>query len=167
MQILSYIESINEWIGKCTMWFVYLLAAIISYDVILRYVFSLPTLWVFDTSYTTFSFLFLLGLGYTQVKKGHVNVDLLISKYSPKGQALWRVIFYLFVILPFVAVILYYSLFFAIQSWKLWEESSMSTIGFPVYPLKTMLPIGFFFLLLQCFADFFRDLIIVVKGGKS
>jgi len=165
MAWIGYIEKINEWVGKISSWSVFILTLVVGYDVVMRYIFSDPTEWAYDISYMLYSFYFLMGAGYTQLEKGHVRVDLLLMRYSAKKKAIWDICFSLFIIFPFLATVFYYSVDFAIQSWKLGETSPLSVFQPPVYPLKTVLPVAFFLLIIQCIADFTGNLRTVMRGG--
>lgn len=162
---IRYIEKTNEYIGKFSSWSVFILTLVVGYDVVMRYFFSAPTEWAYDISYMLYSFYFLMGAGYTQLAKGHVRVDLFLMRYSAKKRAIWDICFSLFIIFPFLAIVFYFSIDFALQSWKLGETSSLSVLQPPVYPLKTVLPVAFFLLILQFLADFIGNLRTVIIGG--
>ena len=45
-KILSVIDAISIWSGKVAGWLVLLVIGFIIYEILMRYVFHLPTLWV-------------------------------------------------------------------------------------------------------------------------
>jgi TRAP-type C4-dicarboxylate transport system permease small subunit len=57
-------------------------------DVLLRYFFNRPILGSVEMTEFLMAILVSLGLGYCTLSKGHVTVDLLISRFSPRAQAI-------------------------------------------------------------------------------
>ena len=51
--------------------------------------------------------------------------------------------------IPFCVLGIWSSIDFVSNSWLIWEQSPDAG-GLPRYPVKTLIPLGFVFLLLQC-----------------
>ena len=96
-----------------------------------------------------FSVVFLLGAGYTLHKDKHVRVDVLYSRLSARGQKRINVIGTLIFAIPFCILGIWSSLEFVSNSWSILEQSPDAG-GLPRYPVKTLIPLGFTLLLLQC-----------------
>ena len=96
-----------------------------------------------------FSTIFLLGAGYTLYKDKHVRVDVLYSRLSKTGQNRINVIGTLVFAIPFCILGLWSSVDFVYNSWAV-SEMSADAGGLPRYPVKTLIPLGFLLLLLQC-----------------
>jgi TRAP-type mannitol/chloroaromatic compound transport system permease small subunit len=96
-----------------------------------------------------FSTVFLLGAGYTLYKDKHVRVDVLYSRLSKAGQKRINLIGVLIFAIPFCILGIWSSIDFVSNSWSIGEQSSDAG-GLPRYPVKTLIPIGFSLLLLQC-----------------
>jgi TRAP-type mannitol/chloroaromatic compound transport system permease small subunit len=99
------------------------------------------------------------GLAYTQLKRGHIRMELLYMNVSRRGQALMDVVSEIFAIIYFIAIALT-SGYEMIESWKL-QEISVGLIQFPIYPVRTVLVIGVVVLLFQLVNDLVDDLSIV------
>ena len=56
----------------------------VTVDVILRYVFNSPTVWVVETSTYLLVVMTSLGLAYTLREKGHVRVDIVVNRFPKK-----------------------------------------------------------------------------------
>jgi len=82
---LDTIDKINRWIGKMVSIFVLLIMSITLLEVVLRYGFNRPTMWVHETSQQIFAIAFLLGSAYTLQEGGHVRVDILYRRLRPRG----------------------------------------------------------------------------------
>ena len=78
-------------------------------DVLLRYVFNRPTVGGFELSEYATAIIIAASLAYTTFKKGHIEVDLILLRLSPKKQEIlhavtWFVGFVLFVLISWRTV---------------------------------------------------------------
>lgn len=96
-----------------------------------------------------FSAVFLLGAGYTLYKDKHVRVDVLYSRLNTTGQRRINLIGVVVFAIPFCVLGIWSSIDFVSNSWSIWEQSPDAG-GLPRYPVKTLIPLGFSMLLLQC-----------------
>jgi TRAP-type mannitol/chloroaromatic compound transport system permease small subunit len=104
--------------------------------------------------------------GYVLLKEGHVTMDVVVAKLSPRVKAILAMIaFSLFFIT--VCALVYYGTLEALESVSM-KEKINSAWSPPLYPLKIFWPIGAFLLLLQGIATFIRYLNTArSKGGSS
>jgi len=86
------IDTIIMLIGKGTSYLMPLLAFIVAFEVVARYLFNAPTIWAYDMSLFLFGYIAALGGAYAQQKKSHINVDILYSTVSPKVQNIFNII---------------------------------------------------------------------------
>ena len=56
------------------------------YEVIMRYIFNQPTIWVHESCFLLFGMQYLLAGAYTLLTGGHVRVDVLYIKLPPRGR---------------------------------------------------------------------------------
>ncbi len=96
-----------------------------------------------------FSTIFLLGAGYTLFKDKHVRVDVLYSRFTPSKQRWLNLVGTLIFAIPFCLLGLWSSVDFVANSWSI-AEMSPDAGGLPRYPVKTLIPLGFLLLLIQC-----------------
>ncbi len=96
-----------------------------------------------------FSTIFLLGAGYTLFKDKHVRVDVLYSRFTPSKQRWLNLVGTLIFAIPFCLLGLWSSVDFVTNSWSI-AEMSPDAGGLPRYPVKTLIPLGFLLLLIQC-----------------
>ena len=156
-KVLTYIDLVSEWTGKATSYLVLLLMAAISYEVVCRYVFSAPTLWAQEVGTYLYGAFFMLGGAYVMWKDGHVRVDVLYSRLSPKGRVIVDLITFPFFFFLFVGILVWEGGKMAIWSWSIWEHTQ-SPWSPPIYPLKTVIPVASLLLLLQGLARYVRDI---------
>jgi len=161
-RFLNLIDLISEWTGKISAFLIIVLSFVIGYEVLARYIFNQSTVWAHETSAMVFGAYVIFGGAYTLSIGGHVNMDLVYQRLSTRKKALMDIITFWF-----------FALFCAVLVWKggdsAWYalknlEHSGSIWNPPIYPIKLVLPIGAFLLLLQGVAKFIRDAITLVRG---
>ena len=165
-KFLNVIDRISELTGKGISWIVLILTVILGYEVFMRYFLNDPTKWAFDISYMLGGTFFLVGASYTLWMKGHVRIDIFYSRFSPRKQALIDVIFALIFFFPLWVGLFCKLIPYVYMSWQLGERSLESYWRPPIYPFKTVIPIGVFLLLLQGIAEFIRSLFMLIKGKR-
>jgi TRAP-type mannitol/chloroaromatic compound transport system permease small subunit len=158
------IDELSSWMGKAFGWLILLLTAVVSYDVVARYVFVAPTDWAFDVSYMSYGAMFMMAGAYTLARGGHVRGDFIYSRLRPRTQAAVDLVLYFLFFLPGIAALAYSGWDFARTSWHLREHSSLTAGGPPVYPFKALIPIAGALLLVQGIAEIGRCVLCLRKG---
>lgn len=166
MKGLRFVDSLSEWTGKAVSLLIFALAMVVGYEVVMRYVFYRPTIWVHEMSAMLFGTFIIIGGAYTLRDNGHVNMDVIYGRFSQKRRALLDLFTFVILALPFLGVMLWQGWATAWKSLITLERDSTQW-GPPIYPFRLMLPLGAFLILLQALAKFVRDLIIVIKGEKE
>lgn len=164
-KVLSYIDWFNDRSGKIFAFLIIPCVLVLFFEVIMRYVFNMPTMWVHETSNYFFGALFVLGGAYTLLHKAHVNVEILHVRFPIRVRAAVDILtagvfFFLFGIIFWFGIQLA-----AISLTNL--EISHTVWGPPVYPIKIMVPIGTLFILLQGLAKLIRDIQILATGRET
>lgn len=150
--VVRAINGLNEVVGRIIVVLAIVFAAIIIYDVVLRYAFNEPTRWAFDVSKQLFGFYFVLLGGYALRHKAHVRVDIVTEKLGPGWQRIADLVGYVVFFFPFTWVFLTRSWEFASRSWAQ-GEVTYGAIQMPVYPLKMAMCVAAGLLLLQGIAE--------------
>jgi TRAP-type mannitol/chloroaromatic compound transport system permease small subunit len=158
-----YIDSISIWSAKIFRWAVLILTIVVLYEVLARYIFNSPTIWAFDTAMMFYSMVFLFGGAFVLYEKKHIRVDVLFNLLSTRTRAIIDVVFYLVFFFPFVVAVIWQGGESAYISWLAREISNTSQWGEPIYPLKFMIPLGFFLLFLQGISE----LILTIKSIRG
>lgn len=163
MKLLSIIESISSWSGKAISFFLLLLIGAITYEVVARYFFNAPTIWAFETIIFSAGIIYVIGGAYTYRLQGHVIVDIVYNMFSPRGKAILDIFVCFTFFLIYIGIVLVMG---AIAGWEsfLQNEHTGSLWDPPLYPVKAMVPIGFFLILLQGLAKLVRDVRTVITG---
>ena len=164
-RFLFFIEGLSAQVGKAFGWCILVLTLGICYEVFVRYVLRDPTAWAFDFSYIMYGSLFMMAGAYTLARDAHVRGDVVYRLLPPRVQAGIEGVLYIVFFFPAVLALIYAGYDFAKESWSYMEVSSSSPANIPVYPLKTLIPIAGFFLLLQGIGEVVRCLHCLKHGA--
>jgi len=134
---------------------------LISFDVVMRYVLDRPTIWAWDLNIQFLAVMTVVGAGYTHLHKSHIGVDILVSSCTPRTRAIIDLITSVFFFLG-VVMLLWKGAGQVLMSVRTLEISE-SYWAPPVWPLKILIIIGIFLLLLQGIAKFIRDLTTAIS----
>ncbi len=168
------IDRLSAWVGKAFAWCILVLTLAYVYEVFVRKALRDPTAWAFDISYTMYGALFMMAGAYALSRDAHVRGDVLYRLWPARVQAVIELTLIILFLFPGMAALIYAGADYAAESWSYqpWgprgppgEISINSPAGVPVAPLKTLLPIAAFFVLLQGIAEAVRC-VLCMKHGK-
>jgi len=133
------VDAINEWIGRTVAWLTLGCVLTCFAVVVLRYAFDMGFPWLQELYVWQHAAVFMAGAGYTMLHRGHVNVDVLYGRMSPRGRAWVDILGTLVFLFPWLAVVAVTAAPFVSSSWSIREGSSTAG-GMPaVYLLKSLL----------------------------
>ena len=167
MRIIKIIDKISEWTGALSAWIVIPLMMVVIYEVFQRHILNAPTRWGYDVLWMLFSAQFLLGGAFTLLRKGHIRIDIVYGVLSEKAKLIYDIINTLVIILLPAVLLTWAGVVFAGEAWSSGENLSTSNWFFPAGPSKSLIPIGFFLLALQCVAEVLRNISELKKGMRQ
>ena len=144
----KHIDPLLVRIGQAASWLWVALLVIIAMNVVLRYAFGEGRIEFEEIQWHLYSTGFLLGLSYAFQADTHIRVDVLHERFEPRTKAWFELYGIVLLVVPFVALILIFSIPFVRQSFDV-SEVSQAPGGLPYrWAIKAMLPISFVLLLL-------------------
>ena len=161
---LLFIDDLSANIGKLFSWCILILTAVTCYDVVMRYVFSAPTGWAYDTEYILYGTLFMMAGAYAMSQDAHVRGDFITRMLSIKTRACIELVLLFLFFFPAVLALLYSGFEFFRLSWMVNEHSASSPTGPPIYPFKAVIPLAAIFLLLQGTVEVIRCVVTIRTG---
>ena len=163
-QVVRICDRINEWIGSFIVApAVFLFILIIFSNVIMRYVFNTSFVFMAELEWHVFSFIFLMGAGFTLLHDGHVRVDVFYSTMERKKQAYINFFGVILFLLPSCYLVLTTTIPWVIDSYQV-GEMSINPGGIPArFLLKAVLPVGYFLMLIQGISLFLKSLLIILE----
>ena len=81
---IRLIDGFSDVTGKLIALSMLFLVVSITYEVVARYLFRAPTIWVFEASYMVNGAAFMLGCAYALHKGAHVRTDIFWEMYSER-----------------------------------------------------------------------------------
>jgi TRAP-type mannitol/chloroaromatic compound transport system permease small subunit len=136
------IDRVIRAIGASISWIWLLLVAIIITNVSMRYLLGEGRIEFEEIQWHLYSIGFLLGLSYCMESDDHVRVDVLYERFSLRTKAWVELFGTLFLLLPFLLLLLRYSVPFFSYAWSI-NEVSDAPGGLPArWVIKSFLIIG-------------------------
>jgi TRAP-type mannitol/chloroaromatic compound transport system permease small subunit len=158
------VDAVNHFVGRFTSYLLIPLVLVVCYEVFMRKLFNMPTVWAFEMTIYLYGFHYMMSMGITMRHDKHVRIDILTLQLPQRIQLILRLATFWLIFVPFVGAMLWAGIEYAGKSWMQWEHS-WSAWKPPLYPYKTVIPVSLCLLLVQGFANFIREL-YQLKGEK-
>ncbi len=163
------IIRIFDWISEHTGQFVafWTITAVVFYatEVIARYIFNKPTIWVHESSFLLFGMQYLLAGAYAYLHGSHVAVDIIYNKFPKRGQHGLDIFTSVFSFVFFI-VLMGTSYGFMMDSIGM-RERTMETWQIQYYPVKAMMLLGGMLITLAAISKLYKDIKRFNKLGRS
>lgn len=154
------IDQLNAAVGTLASCAVLIACLISAGNAISRYTFSISSNAWLEIQWYLFGVMFLFGAAYTLKNNGHVRVDILYSRLSPR-QAAWLDLFGgILFLMPAVVIIGWMSWPFFLDSYTI-REMSNNAGGLPRWPAKFLMPVGFGLLALQGLSEIVKRIAVL------
>ena len=152
--------------GNITSMLIIPLLVVVLYEVVMRYGFNSPTTWGFEMTTFLYGIHYMFGVSYTDVKNGHVRVDIFTSMAPKKIQAIIGALTTLVLFLPVMTCMTIWATKFAMYSVQGLERNPTSWAP-QIWPYKIIMALCFLFLLVQGISNLIKDLNIVFDKEES
>lgn len=161
------LDTFSEWLGRGLSWLVLAMMLIQFLIVVLRYAMSISSIPMQESVMYLHATVFMLAAGYTLHQDGHVRVDIFYRLRSARGKALTNLLGTLFLLLPVMVFILWFSWGYVDKSWRIFERSS-DTGGIPgVFLLKSLILVFAALMIMQGVVEITRSLMTLTGRSDS
>lgn len=188
------IDRMNRFIGRIAMYLVFVLMGVLLWSSLSKAVF-LPSPWTLETAQFVMVGYYVLGGPYSIQLGSNVRMDLFYGDWSPRTKAMvdgftvFFLLFYLVVLFMGAVSSTAYSLgYFGMEPFDFFGDlfltlvtegvaAAQEKLGFlersstawrpPLWPIKIVLCIGIFLMILQALAEFFRDIEYLREGDTD
>jgi len=159
------VDKMNYLIGRVAMFTIFIMVGVMFYSAITKTFFT-PALWTYEFAQFLMVAYFLVGGAYSIQLHGHVRMDLLYGSWSERTQNRWDSVTSLITI-AYLILLLYgsidsliYAISYVERSYSIWRPYMRSySIWRPyMWPIKLIMTLGIFLMLLQLISQFFKDL---------
>ena len=152
----TFINATSEICGQICNIVILLINAFIFYEVVVRYVFNSPTIWVNETCLYLLPILCFVGASYCLKHNGHIRVDFFVRRYSKHTRRILNALvsatsFLFFVVLGWEAYLAWHEAY-------VFNFTSGTIFDIPLWIPHIVFPIGMIFLCLQFIIEFSDNL---------
>ena len=162
--VVKVIDSVSEYTGRAVLWLTVVLVLVLFYETTARWLFTAPTQWAFETAEMIFCSVAVLGWAYVHRHHGHVRVDVIYTRFSPRMKAIADVVSSLVFLVPFLFFLLPTSFNSMMLSWRINEKLIESAFLPPAAPIRTVIVVGVLLFTFQAGAQFIRDVYFMVRN---
>jgi TRAP-type mannitol/chloroaromatic compound transport system permease small subunit len=150
--LAGVIDRVIDLVGRATAWLALGIALIMGANVLLRYGFSIGSIWMQELEWHIMVPICLFGMSYALLKGEHVRVDVVFQYFSPRNKHLVDVITALLGMV-FCAIVIRLSIPYVWQSWSIGEGTANPGGVDYRYVIKSLIPIGFGLYFLQSVSE--------------
>lgn len=153
---MRWIEAVNRIVGRAAMYLIVVMIAVLLYSAVMRTGFNRPPMWTVEVAQFLLVAYYLLGGAYSMQLDAHVRMDLIYGRWSPRKRAFADTITSVALVTYLVVLLLgglsstTYALEYGQRASSAWRPM--------LAPIKIVMTLGIFLMLLQTAAIFARDL---------
>lgn len=135
------------------------------FEVVMRYIFNQPTIWVHEASFLLLGMQYLLAGGFALLHGAHVRVDVMYNFLPERGRVGMDIFTSVFFFIFALALIITSWTFFE-QSYEM-GETTVETWGIQYWPVKGMMMLGSVLILLAGVSKLMKDISLFIQMGKE
>ena len=155
-RLVRLIDGLSDRAGQTSAFMVLLLFMIMGYEVSARFIFDLPTFWAYELGYMVTGLHYVFGIAYVTKMKQHIRVDFVYAVLPPRIQSAIDCVILVFFLFPVTCWMTWQLAHVALEAFIVGETSGESAWNPIIWPLRTMVAIGFSFFALQIIAEAIR-----------
>ena len=144
---MNYYNKLVKYSGYLASALFIAIGFIVSYEVIMRYLFNSPTIWVNEVSRFLQIWATYLALTYSFHKKDFIRITVIYDRLNDNGKKILDFISFIFILI-FSSFVVYYGWIIAYDSLKVGRTSS-TILDVPSFLTELAIPLCFAFLVLR------------------
>ncbi|HEY3792897.1 MAG TPA: TRAP transporter small permease subunit [Bradyrhizobium sp.] len=156
------IDAFTRWMGKRLAWLILVAVLVSAANAIIRKIFDTSSNSWLELQWVLFSIVFLLCSPWTLLDNEHIRIDIVNNMLPKPVRNVIDVIGHVFFLLPLTVVMIITGIPFFLRSFEI-DEQSGNAGGLPQWPAKSLIMIGFAFLLVQGISELIKR-IAVIRG---
>lgn len=154
------IDAATQWLGRRLAWLILAAVLVSAINAIIRKLFDMSSNSWLELQWVLFGIVFLLCSPWTLLANEHIRIDI-VNAMMPKTVRNWiDVVGHAFFLLPWCIVMVITGAPFFWRSFLLNEQSGNAG-GLPQWPAKSLVVIGFAFLLIQALSELIKRLAVM------
>lgn len=154
-------DRISEWVGVFAMYLIYVMIAVLLFDVVTDKVLGMTQNWVIEFAQFTLAAFYFMGGAKTLKDNDHVRMDLIYANLTERGKARVDAVTVFFLIF-YLAILLWGSLSSLAYSWE--TDQRLPSLWAPsLVPIKVLMVACLVLMLMQSLALFLRH-VATIRG---
>jgi len=161
------ITKVNRAAAKFAAFLIFPLIFIITFEVFMRFVLSMPTKYSYDLAWMMYATLVFLGGGYVLAQNKHVRADVFYEKLKRRGKMIVNVLCYPVFFFTSAGALVYSTFRLAKSAWIYGETGFWTDWQVPIAPIRTVLFLSMAMLAFQGIVKFFELFKKPEEGGLT
>jgi TRAP-type mannitol/chloroaromatic compound transport system permease small subunit len=155
LRFARVVDRLNEFIGRSVAWLGLAAVLICAATAVARYALNIGSNAWLEIQWYLNAAVFMLVASYTLKRNEHVRIDVIASRLSPRAQAWIDILGGIFMLMPAVIIIGFYSWPSLFNSFEISEHSS-DPGGLIRWPVRLIIPLAFLLLGLQGLSEIIK-----------
>ena len=143
----------------------FVMSLITFYEVLMRYVFNRPTIWVHEVGGYLLVVIGMLAAAYTLLHERHVRVDLILLRLPLRVQAWLTLITYTLALAFFFSFLTYYGWNMLLEAVRTGSKNMFGILETPYWLTYWMVPLGALLVCLQLLSRMYRTVLWLRSEG--
>jgi TRAP-type mannitol/chloroaromatic compound transport system permease small subunit len=160
LRLSAGIDRVTAFIGRSVSWLILVAVLVSAGNAVMRKAFSSSSNAWLELQWYLFSAVFLLAAAYTLQRNEHIRIDIVTANLSKRVRDWIDLFGHVFMLMPFVGLMIYESIPYLQASIRL-NERSFNAGGLVLWPAKALILAGFLLLFLQGISEIIKRIAIM------
>ncbi|WP_163850748.1 TRAP transporter small permease subunit [Pseudooceanicola aestuarii] len=157
------VDRFNYRLGRLMMFGIFVLMGVLMWSTISKVAFS-PSMWTLEMAQFIMVGYYILGGPYAMQMGANVRMDLFYGEFTPRKKA-WFDCFTVAFLLVYLGILLWGGIESTNYAFKYGGERSPSVWRPYIWPIKVVMCIGIFLMLLQALSELAKDILFLKTGA--
>ena len=154
------IDAFTKWTGKRVAWLILIAVVVSSLNAIIRKVFDTSSNSWLELQWVLFSVVFLLCSSWTLLDNEHIRIDIINNMLPKPVRNIIELVGHVVFLMPLAIIMIITGGPFFMRSFEINEQSGNAG-GLPQWPAKSLIIIGFTFLLIQGISELIKRIAVM------
>ena len=156
IRYVRIVDRVNYCIGRVMMYGIFVMIGVLMWSTISKAAFTVPAFWTLEVAQFLLVAYYLLGGPYSLQLGSNVRMDLFYHEWSDRKKA-WVDSFTVLLLIFYLGVLLYGGIDSTLYAIK-YKETSPSLWRPLMWPIKSIMCLGIFLMLLQAISELIKDI---------
>ena len=154
------IDAFTKWTGKRLAWLILIAVVVSALNAIIRKTFDTSSNSWLELQWVLFSVVFLLCSSWTLLDNEHIRIDIINNMLPKQVRNIIELVGHVVFLMPLTIVMIITGGPFFMRSFEINEQSGNAG-GLPQWPAKSLIIIGFTFLLIQGISELIKRIAVM------